>query len=103
MADGIKSKCDFCDEPAVYDGKTTMGPWAHMCQAHFDRYGIKVQGFNSKLKQQQQPVVTKKCSRCGKEKPVSQFYRYKDHREVERLRPECIECNLAGRTKIRKE
>jgi hypothetical protein len=26
--------------PAVYDGKTKDGPWANMCQAHFDTDGI---------------------------------------------------------------
>ena len=101
MADGIKTKCDFCDAPAVMDGKTTMGPWAFMCQQHFDKYGVKVQGFNSKLKQHD--TTTKKCSRCGKEKPINQFYKYTDHGGTERLRPECIDCNLAGRIKCKKE
>lgn len=37
--------CDFCtSEPvrrkAKYDGKTLTGPWANMCQEHFERYGI---------------------------------------------------------------
>jgi hypothetical protein len=26
--------------PAAYDGKTVMGPWAYMCEAHFVKYGI---------------------------------------------------------------
>ena len=25
--------------PAAYDGKTSHGPWANMCQACFDQYG----------------------------------------------------------------
>jgi len=33
-------KCDFCDKPALYDGKTIMGPWAHMCEEHFKQYGV---------------------------------------------------------------
>lgn len=38
--------CDFCTtlglepKPAQYDGKTTMGPWAYMCEPHFKHYGI---------------------------------------------------------------
>jgi hypothetical protein len=39
--------CDFCDPvqngrpvPAVVDGKTTHGPWANMCQDHFDMIGV---------------------------------------------------------------
>lgn len=39
--------CDFCkQDPTVmyqearYDGKTVMGPWANMCQVHFEQYGI---------------------------------------------------------------
>lgn len=33
-------KCDFCSKPATYDAKTTMGPWAHMCEDHYLRHGI---------------------------------------------------------------
>lgn len=33
-------KCDFCDKPALYDGRTIMGPWAHMCEEHFKMYGV---------------------------------------------------------------
>ena len=38
-------KCDLCcgrDAGAVaaYDAKTRGGPWAYLCAAHFDQYGI---------------------------------------------------------------
>lgn len=26
--------------PALYDGKTTLGPWANMCQEHFEVFGV---------------------------------------------------------------
>lgn len=34
--------CDFCKEegiktPAKYDGATTRGPWAYMCQDHYNQ------------------------------------------------------------------
>lgn len=29
-------ECNFCSEPALYDFKTKMGPWAFGCQKHFD-------------------------------------------------------------------
>ena len=37
--------CDFCKEdfqvtPATYDGKTSYGPWAMMCEYHFKMYGV---------------------------------------------------------------
>ena len=32
-------QCDFCKTPAKYDGKTTMGPWAFMCQEHWNQHG----------------------------------------------------------------
>jgi len=38
--------CDLCKhfnqppEPAEYDGKTTLGPWGYMCEAHFQSHGI---------------------------------------------------------------
>ena len=28
----LERKCDFCDHPAVADGKTRMGCWAYMCE-----------------------------------------------------------------------
>jgi hypothetical protein len=28
------------DVEAKYDGKTTQGPWAYMCQACFDEHGV---------------------------------------------------------------
>lgn len=37
--------CDICHEKynkkiiAKYDGKTCMGPWAHMCEIHFNDLG----------------------------------------------------------------
>ena len=33
--------CDFPHSeptPALYDASTTMGPWAYMCQTHFDAH-----------------------------------------------------------------
>lgn len=37
--------CDFCkllnkEVPAEYDAKTIQGPWANMCQKHWDRYSF---------------------------------------------------------------
>ena len=44
-------RCSFWDlEPklcrdggvAAFDGRTIHGPWAYMCQYHFDAYGVGV-------------------------------------------------------------
>jgi len=39
--------CDICCEgngqrrrPAVYDARTVVGPWANLCQIHFDAIGV---------------------------------------------------------------
>jgi hypothetical protein len=37
--------CDFCQMSgtvtvALYDGKTTHGPWAYMCEDHFGECGV---------------------------------------------------------------
>ena len=32
--------CDFCHQPAEYDGKTKLGPWAYMCQKCFAIFGV---------------------------------------------------------------
>lgn len=39
-------KCGFCrtedhvQVDATYDGATTYGPWAYMCENHFQKYGV---------------------------------------------------------------
>lgn len=33
-------KCDICGTEAAYDGKTTAGPWAYMCEYDFTMYGV---------------------------------------------------------------
>jgi hypothetical protein len=40
-----KPHCDFCQRnsetvDAEYDAATTIGPWANMCQSHFETFGI---------------------------------------------------------------
>lgn len=43
-------KCNFCKNPAIYDGKTKFGPWAYMCEHHFKEKGIRLGiGFGQKL------------------------------------------------------
>ena len=33
--------CDFdCDKKAQYDGRTKLGPWAYMCQEHFEQHSV---------------------------------------------------------------
>ena len=36
----LEAACDFCKQPAVYDGKTTQGPWAYMCEGCFKKHGV---------------------------------------------------------------
>lgn len=45
----IVCTCDFCKEQARYDGKTTMGPWAYMCEKHYNLYGCKIKGLYTDL------------------------------------------------------
>lgn len=35
----LDSQCSFCNERAVYDGRTKFGPWAYMCETHFKLHG----------------------------------------------------------------
>ena len=45
---GSKLVCDFCDKQTgvmlatkfFVDGRTRIGPWAIMCESHFERYGV---------------------------------------------------------------
>ncbi len=32
-------QCNFCHQDAHYDGQTVHGPWAFMCQAHYEIKG----------------------------------------------------------------
>ncbi len=44
--------CDFCPEETrpVVDGRTKMGPWAAMCEAHFKEHGLGLgTGYGQKL------------------------------------------------------
>lgn len=91
----VRQKCDFCFKPATYDAKTAYGPWAFMCDEHFEKVASKAPDTYRRLEPE---VVTKKvCSICGTEKPVSEFYQYTDARGVKRYRNECKACNLAAR------
>ena len=33
-------RCDFCGEAAKIDGRTKHGPWAAMCQTHWQTHGV---------------------------------------------------------------
>ena len=93
----IKQKCDFCENLAIYDGKTKMGPWAFMCEEHYKLYGIPgVEGMTTRLEEKKR-FLTKTCCVCNKEKSLDDFYKYKDNRGVERYRGECAACNLEAK------
>jgi hypothetical protein len=87
--------CDFCrmdgiEKPAKYDGKTEAGPWAYMCQEHFEAHGVGLGlGRGQKLEVQPKldvkktdeiPVVTipislddvceVECPHCGESRTV---------------------------------
>lgn len=34
-----EKNCDFCGGTATVDGKTIKGPWANMCERHFEEWG----------------------------------------------------------------
>lgn len=61
----VLPKCDFCTAAvtvtrARYDGKTVMGPWANMCEVHFNEYGIGLgtgRGQRLVLKSEAAPVT----------------------------------------------
>jgi len=95
----VKTKCDFCKAPALYDTQTKMGPWANVCQTHFDKYSTKVLGLYSVLKQPE-PEATLHCVVCGQDKSVDHFYHYTDGHGVKRIRRDCKECNLAQKKKL---
>lgn len=47
-------ECDICKfvgpstgKPARYDGKTVQGPWANMCEDHWESHGVGRLGVGS--------------------------------------------------------
>jgi hypothetical protein len=62
-------QCQFCTDPAGYDGRTNMGPWAFMCQAHWDEHGPGATGvgYGQKLVLRATgfTVVCGRCPLCG--------------------------------------
>ncbi len=46
--------CHFCLEnqdgrEAEYDGRTAKGPWAYMCQRHYEIYGVGLGTGNGQM------------------------------------------------------
>lgn len=50
MSNTIIRKCDFCPCEAIYDAKTIYGPWAYLCQRHYNLAGSKTKGLFTLLK-----------------------------------------------------
>lgn len=97
--DGIKAKCDFCKNPAIYDAKTVFGPWGYLCETCFETRAIGIPGTFTRIANS--ILETKKCYHCGQDKPVSEFYGYTDSNGNHRFRSECKACNLERRRKQR--
>lgn len=91
----LRPKCDFCKAPATYDTQTVLGPWAHVCDRHFERYSTKLPGLFSLLAVEHED--TKTCWLCAKTKPIDEFYSYTDACGKLRYRGECKKCNLQER------
>lgn len=47
----VLPNCDVCGTTALYDAKTTFGPWAYLCESHFGTHttGRLGMGFGQKL------------------------------------------------------
>ena len=37
----MNRNCDLCGLTAYWDGKTTWGPWAYMCDTCFLKYAVE--------------------------------------------------------------
>lgn len=94
----IYVRCDYCDNPAAWQGTPPFGRKICLCETHYRRQPLDDTCSWT-------PLINngpkRKCVCCGKVKPLNSFYRYFDSRGVERFRNECKECNLARR-RIRK-
>jgi len=75
-----------CDEEAMFDDKTTMGPWANLCETHQKMFGVGI-GFRFEKrvkiaaeKTDRVPVVSVpltldsvaevRCPHCGESRTV---------------------------------
>jgi hypothetical protein len=57
-------KCQFCDDQAAFDGRTVHGPWAFMCQAHWDEHGVGHTGVGYGQRLIHDPGYTIQCGTC---------------------------------------
>ena len=57
-----KHKCDFCTGKLIvdvlYDARTIYGPWAVMCQEHFEMFSLGKLGigYGQKYTKQKDPI-----------------------------------------------
>ena len=91
----IAQKCNFCEHDAVYDGKTTFGPWAYMCENCFTLFGIKKRGLFKELPKPAAVIQHEgmhSCIACGCILPVEDFDTYVDKQGKERYMYLCRKC-----------
>ena len=55
-----EATCDFCQEPAIVDGRTTMGAWGDMCGEHYKVYGVGIGvGYGQRFINKPEPAPSK--------------------------------------------
>lgn len=69
---GTQRTCDICEyeegtpgTPALYDGKTVVGPWANMCERHFDSHGTGLGTGRGQRLVLGSKQASQSCSVCG--------------------------------------
>jgi hypothetical protein len=68
----VLPQCQFnCEEKAVYDTRTKIGPWAFVCEAHWKEHGVGRlgTGFGQRLVVWPAPVLLNcgSCPFCGED------------------------------------
>ncbi len=66
-----EATCNFCQEPAIVDGRTTMGAWGDMCGEHYKVYGVGIGvGYGQRFINKPEPAPsngqrpTRYCDSC---------------------------------------
>lgn len=67
-------KCNFCGAEAHYDGRTTSGPWAYMCEADFKKHGVGLGvGRGQRLEVRSAPLRECVITKVGQESSKEDF------------------------------
>lgn len=96
----MTDSCDFCKNKAMFEALSARGKKMYLCEQH----AKTIPHTQIKAVHHAEQPKTKRCTMCGEEKSISEFYKTKNAFGKTYLRPECKKCFQEARrlTELRK-